>query len=205
MKKIPSKKPKLINLTPTGFLLLTLTILMTIGFNPSCFTKKSNLRLTIHLERKLLAKSSLLVFNFQEPYHAKQLGAYIAERFHLKLLESKKFKVVSLNNNSPWTRLGNNQEERLLEALAEAQDKKYDYILLGEVKNFYDGKINQSKISVQTRIIEVKTRITIFLAENSKISHSKDPSYPMMTSLSKFSHSPQLLADRLIEELIQKI
>jgi hypothetical protein len=159
----------------------------------------------VQLTGKNLAKSSLLVFNFREPPHAAGMGAYIAERFHINLLKSKKFKVVGLYNNSPWSRLGETEENRLLNALEECQDKNFDYILVGELKEFYDGGINPSRVNIKIRIIEVRSQITIFLAENYKESRGKDPSYPMTTKLSKRSKNPKILAEKIIEEFIKKM
>lgn len=186
-------------------LFIVVTLFSSLIANISCSPGTKKLNVVVQLSRKNLAKSSLLVFNFREPPHAAGIGAYIAERFHINLLKSKKFKVIGLYNNSPWSRLGETEEDRLLNALEECRDKKFDYILAGELKEFYDGGINQSRVYIKIRIIEVQSQITIFLAENYKESRGKDPSYPMATKLSKRSKHPEILAEKIIEEFIKKM
>ena len=186
-------------------LFMAVTLFFGLIVNFSCTPGHKKLNIVVQLPRKNLAQSSLLVVNFREPPHAAGIGAYIAERFHMNLLQSKKFRVVGLFNNSPWSRLGNTEEERLLNALEECQKKKFDYLLVGELKDFYDGGINPSRVEIKIRVIEVQSKITIFLAENYKESQGKDPSYPMTTKLSKRSKHPKILAEKIIREFIHKI
>lgn len=164
-----------------------------------------NLNVVLKLEREKLKRSSILIFNFREPSHAEGTGIFAAEVFHTHLLESKKFKVVSLDTSSAWGRLGETAEERLITLLGEGRDRKFDYILVGELKEFYYGGMNTSRVKMRVRIIEVPTKTTIFLADNSKEAESKDFHRPMDTRLAKKAKDPKLLVEKIIKEFIRKI
>jgi len=187
----------------------TLIILIFTGFLSTlcqnCALEKNKLNLFINLERKDLGRSSMLVLNFKEPHHASGLGAYTAERFHLHLLASQKVKVVSLYTLSPWYRLGDTEEQQLAVALEEARDKHYDYVMVGEIKEVFDGGIMQSRVTLKTRVLEVKTRTTILLAEHSQECKSKETSFPMSTDLSKRADSPLTMIDGMATALVKKL
>lgn len=188
----------------TTFIMLLLTVISA-GLWHGCSMDKNKLNVYIDLERKNLSRSSMLVLNFKEPLHASGLGAYTAERFHLHLLKSKKVKVVSLTTDSQWYRLGDTEEQQLAIALEEAGDKKYDYVLVGELKEVYDGGIMKSWVILKTRVMEVKTRTTILLAEHYKSNKSKETTFPMSAGLSKRAASPKLLVDAMAKALVKKL
>lgn len=171
----------------------------------SVIRKEKPLNIPVHMERKNLDKASILVFNFHEPEHARGEGAYVAERFHLNLLKSKKFRVASLFNDSPWNRIATAEEERLMLALEEGRKQKFDYILVGRLIEFFDGGATSTRVQLKVRIIEVSSRTTIFLAEHGSQAKSKDPSYPIATKLSRRATHPRQLAEKLIKEVIRKI
>jgi hypothetical protein len=81
----------------------------------------------------------------------------------------------------------------------------FDYILVGELKEFYYGGINKTRVKIKVRIIEVQTQTTIFLADNYEEHIGKDPSYPMDTKLTNRSRDPKIVAERVVKELINKI
>jgi hypothetical protein len=191
--------------TLVGMTLMAFVLVSGLLVNFSCTPGSKQQKVVVHLERKNLPQSSLLIFNFHEPLHAGGMGAYTAERFHVNLLETKKFQTVALYNDSPWNRLGKTEEERILFALEQGRDKKFDYILVGELTDFYDGMLNKSRLAVRVRIIDVRSQITVFLAENHGESQGKDPSYPMTTKLSQRSQSPKVLAEKIVKELVKAI
>lgn len=202
MKQLTGKTKKIAILPGMVLCLTTLSLLFV-----SCGVIRKEKRLTvpIHLERKNLEKASVLVFNFHEPDHAEGAGAFAAERFHLSLLQSKKFRVVSLFNNSSWSRIATAQEERLLLALEEGQRQTFDYVLVGQLLEFFDGGTTRSRVRLRVRIIEVSSRTTIFLAEHGTQAKSKDPSYPISTKLSRRAAHPRQLLEKLIKEVVGKI
>lgn len=182
---------------------ILLMAIVTVGC--AALQQDKNLEVFLNLKRQNLDRSSILIFNFKEPSYASGAGAQAAELFHSRLLKSKKFKVVGLFTDSPWPRLGESEEDRILYLLDDEQAKNFDYILVGELKDFYYGGINISRVKMKVRIIDVKTKTTIFLAENAKGDSGKDPHYPMNTHLTKKANSPQILAEKIVKELIKKI
>ena len=133
------------------------------------------------------------------------MGTYTAERFHFYLLDSKIFKIASLYTNSPWSRLGEAEEDRLLNALEEGQTKNFDYILVGHLKEFFPGGITKSRVKIRVRIIEVKTRTTIFLADNYKEHLGHDRTYPLNSRLTSTSTAPEALAEKIVKDFIKKM
>ncbi|MCP4152674.1 MAG: hypothetical protein GY757_33370 [bacterium] len=166
---------------------------------------KKNLRVIIKLNRENLKQSTLLIFNFKEPQHAQGKGLMLSELFHSAILRAKKFKVVAMNANSTWNRLAETEEERLLNALEEGKEKGFDYILVGDIKEFFFGAINKTRVRIKIRLIEVKTKTTVFLAENGKSAKSKDPNYPLNTKLAKYAKSPEAIAEKITKELVKMI
>jgi len=182
---------------------LLLMVILMVGC--AALQPEKTLEVFLDLNRKNLDRSSILIYNFKEPSYAVGAGAQTAELFHSRLLKSKKFKVVGLFTESPWPRLGESEEERILYLLDDEQAKNFNYILVGELKDFYYGGINISRVKMKIRIIDVKTRTTIFLAEDAKGDSGKDPHYPMNTRMTTKADSPQVLAEKIVMELIKKI
>lgn len=182
-------------------------ILLMVIITTGCTTLQpdKNLEVSLDLNRKNLDRSSILIFNFKEPSYAAGAGVQTAELFHSRLLKAKKFKVVGLLTDSPWPRLGESEEDRILYLLNDEQAKKFDYILVGELIDFYYGGINSSRVTMKIRIIDVKTKTTIFLAEDAKGDSGKDPHYPMNTRMTTKANSPQTLAEKIVKEIIKKI
>jgi len=202
MKPMDNKASQFISKSLTALAALLLILLHSFC---ASLDDRDPLQVFIQHKRENLWKHSLLVLNFQEPDYAKGAGATVAEMFHIQLLKSRKFKVVSLFTLSQWSVLGGNEEERLQLAIEEAQDRGFDYLLVGELKDFYDGGINQSRVDLKIRIIEIKTLITIFLAQCHSQSEGKDTSYPMTTKLTRRSHAPVRLVDEIIRQMLKKM
>lgn len=167
--------------------------------------QEENLKVALHLERENLAQSSILILNFKEPEYAKGMGAEVASLFHLQMLEAKKFQVISLNTHSLWSLIGDNEEENLMQALQETRERSFDYILVGELKEFYYGGLHPTRVFMKVRIIEVKSKTTIFLASHGIEMQGKDPNYPMQTQLARKSTAPLVLVEKLIRQIIKKI
>lgn len=187
---------------------ICIALLLTgVMFSSGCsiFHKDKHLNVTVHLPRETLGDATILVFNLKEPYYAEGMGAHVAELFHLYLLETRTFKVASLYSDSPWDRIAETEEKRLLQALMEAKDRDFRYILVGELRDFYYGGMNDSRVKMKIRIIEVPTRTTIYLASNYIDSKAKDPTYPLQTKLTKRSTPPKELAETVVREFVNEL
>jgi hypothetical protein len=192
-----------------AFFVLTVSLLLGISSSCAHWEKNKNLAIYINLERKNFSQSSVLVFNFQEPSYAEGMGVEVAGLFHLTLLESKAFKIAGLVTRSTWNRIADTEETRIADAIEEGKSKNYDYILVGELVDFFYGGLNPTRVKLKVRLIEVNTRITVFLAEYSKQSNAADTSFPMNTQLSnKAEHPKQLtieMAKALVKSLVKKL
>ncbi len=173
----------------------------------SCFLREPNRNLNVIIEHKKkdFRKASILIFNLKEPDHAKGKGTEVAALFHKHLLKGKKFNVASVYSNSPWSRLGETEELRLQNAVREGREKKYEYILVGDLQKWFYGGLNRTRVGLKIRLIDVKNGVTVFMAENEREKVAKDPSYPLDTKLGKTSVRPEVLADYVVWELVKKM
>lgn len=187
---------------------LILLILLSLVLScSSCiyWNKKPEVNVMIRSERKDIQKSSLLILNMVEPSYAAGSGAHTAEIFHNSLLKSKKFRVVGLCVDSPWVRVSDLEETRLMDAVEEARKRNFDYVLAGELTDYYYGGIQTSRVSLKIRVIEVATRITIFFAQYSRQNEARDSSFPMNTKLSGIAQPPEKLVIEMVDAFIAKM
>jgi hypothetical protein len=187
------------------FILFIMVVCLFAGISCASWGADKNLKISIHLDRKNLARSSILVFSFKEPGYAEGMGVQVAELFQSSLLKSKKFKVTALYGDSTWGRIHELEEKRLLYAMEAGQSQKYDYILVGELREFFQGGISPTRVSFKIRVIEVETRATIILAEYDKQSNAKDPTFPMDGQLSQKAIHPRQLAESMVNEMVKKL
>lgn len=167
--------------------------------------ENKNLKIYINLKKKGIDKASILIFNFKEPEYAESKGKIAASIFHKYLLKSKKFHVVSINNNSSWVKLGETEEERLKNAIKSGKEKNFDYIFVGELTKYIYANVNNSEVGMKIRIIDTNKGKTFFYAEDSKKQQGADPSFPLDTKLTDKSKKPELLIEEIAKELISKI
>lgn len=196
------------NIPMKNKILIVLLLASGLLFHVSCIwlTKENpNLKIPIRLERKDLHRASLLIFNFREPSYAEGMGAYTARLMHTAMLKKRAFKVAALDTASPWARIADEEETRLLDALEEGKTHHVDYILVGDILDCQYGAMTPTRVSLRFRIIEVATRATIFMAENGKVSTSTDPTFPMNTHLSEKALPPNRLMEALIAETLNKL
>jgi hypothetical protein len=182
-----------------------LLILVLILFNCSLVHKNHPVQIYIKNKDIDLKSNSLLIFNFKEPGYALESGIHAAQLCHQKLLKAKTFKTISIENNSPWNRLGETDEERLQNAISEGREKHYSTVLVGEIIEYIYGGINQSRIQIKLRIIDVNSKTTLFYAGIKKSNSSKDPSYPLDTKLADPAMSPDELLNIALLEIIKEI
>jgi hypothetical protein len=188
-------------------ILMLAVILPVLGVLNQCavMNPQKGMNVVVHLQRDNLPDSTILIFNLGEPGYAGGAGKKVAELFHLGFLHYRAFKVASLYSDSPWDRIADNEEERLMLALQEAKEKNFDYILVGDLREFFYGAINPSRVNMKVRVIEVESRATIFLANHYMEHQGRDPNYPMQTKFSKQSAEPVKLAELMVDMFIRKL
>lgn len=151
------------------------------------------------------SRKSIMVLNFKEPDYAKTKGKHAGLVFHKHLLNSKKFYMVSLNNNSTWYQYGKTEEEKLQTAMKEGREQNVDFIFVGEIIDYVFGGLNKTKVRVKARVIEVKTGITFFMGEYTKTDLGKDISYPLSTKLTNTSDIPNKVMNKIAKKIIFKL
>lgn len=168
------------------------------------WVRDRNVNEIINFKRPNLGHCSVLILNFREPPHALGSGVKTAELFHQEILKMKKFKLAALQVNSQWDRLDETEEERLLRAMTEGEEKGLDYILLGDVREYYSGGLTDTRVRIRVRLIELATRTTVFLAENQETFSSKDGGF-MDASLAEKAAPAERAAARVVWELVKRI
>lgn len=159
----------------------------------------------LHSDRPDMEKASLLVFRFREPSEAAGKGVLLAQYSQEILLQRRLFRVISPNTDTPWERLGESEEQRLLQALAVGVERGYDYILVGEVGQYVYGGLQASRVELKVRLIETRSRATVFFARHMLQAAAREASYPMDTQMSEYSLHPDRLARRVLTELLARL
>jgi hypothetical protein len=148
---------------------------------------------------------TVLVFPFREPSYAAGKGQLAGRFCHELLIAGRNFRVVGQYLESPWDRLGESEEARLLAAVSEGAAKGFDVVLLGELTEYRFGQLTPSRVGVRLRLIEVATRVTRFFGENARQHAGKDPTYPLDTRLMEPAMPADQLARRVLAELLGTI
>ena len=169
------------------------------------YDKNKGLNIFIHQAEFDYSRSSIIVFNFRKPNYTESAGRIAARTFHQKLLESKLFYMVRLNNNSSWDRYAETEEEMLKTAMAEAKALKTRFVLLGEVEDFIFGGLNKTRVKLKVRIIDVHSGVTYFMCSYVKTDIGKDKPYPLTTKITPNSMLPDRLLEEMAVKIIQKI
>jgi hypothetical protein len=162
-------------------------------------------RIVVDLQRQDLARSSLLVFTFKAPAHAEEKGALATALCQELLLEKRLFRVAAQDTRSPWNRLGDGEEAQLRTALAEGEKQGFNYILAGEITDYVWGGMNRTRVGLKLRIIDVRTRITVFFAEHRLEKEPQEKSSPLTARLSAPADAPDLLLKQALGEIIDRL
>lgn len=184
------------------------TMVMAAGFLwTGCATlapRKTNpeLRLFMAARKADFKGKSVLVFPFREPAYAAGKGQLAGRYCQEILIAGRGFRVVGQYLDSPWDRLGESEEARIMAAVREGAAKGFDVVLLGELTEYRFGSLNPSRVAVRLRLIDVATRVTRFFGENARQHAGKDPTYPLDTRLVQPAMPADQLARRVLAELL---
>lgn len=188
------------------WLVLCLTPLLT----TSCTSVKARSHpvapeVMVNLQRPDIERSSLLVFAFIDPDYAEGKGVLAASLCQELMLRERIFRVVALDSRTPWARLGDSEEARLRAAMAEGQKQGFDYIATGEISDFVWGEMNQTRVRLKLRIIDTRSRITVFFATHRLSEQPKDKSTPLNARLNAPASTPDLLLKQALDEMIAQL
>ncbi len=181
------------------------SFLLILSFNSCLLNKKNpNLEIIINHDKEDFYKSSILIFNFMAPDYNLESGKIASATAKNILLKEKIFKVIS-EDYFDWDLAGKSEEEKIVKAMIKAKKAGYDYLMIGNVKDFIYGGLNKTKVRVKIRIIELKSRITVFMAENSLAQDYKEGEHPFNPKLSKESMKPQKLIYYVMKGIFSKL
>ncbi len=168
-------------------------------------SRRSGPDVFLDLQRGDLGTSSLLVFTFAEPAEAAGKGALAATACHELLLAARTFRVVALDARTPWERMGESEESRLLSVLAAGQRQGYDYVAVGEVTDFVYGGSGRARAGARLRIIDTRSRVTVFFAAQRLEEAGHDKSYPLDTRLGVPAPSPEQLLRQALDRILRRL
>ena len=104
-----------------------------------------------------------MVLPFESPSYQPEVGMYTAKLFFKRLLGRSRFDAISFSQNTDWFERGRSWEGRTELALKTGRAQKSDYILIGSVDRYLEGRITNNMVTVTVRLIEVETgKVTYF-------------------------------------------
>lgn len=164
----------------------------------------SPVRVVIELPAIDLASRKVAIPDFQVPQEALGMGAMFADVLQRIVLERKLFLEVSRQLPVVWTHPGETMDAQLARIRVQSASLGYDLVLVGGVNSIFYGGIEDSRLAITLRVVEVKSGKTVFMATNQATSTPKDPSYPLDTQLTKSAQGPEQLAEKVLQQIVAR-
>ncbi len=148
---------------------------------------------------------SLLIMRFKTPNYDNRIGKLGAEIFHQEFLRKNVLKKVVLDNYTEWTVKYKDEESSIKNGIRIAEKKGYDLLLLGWVDKIVYGKLTGTEIILKIRLIEVKTKKTLWYERDYKRTKALDKSYPIETKLSEPAPSVESTMRGLAKKMVSNM
>jgi TolB-like protein len=121
---------------------------------------------TVYMRKELPPQETtvkLTVLPFESPSYYPEIGMYTSKLFYQQLLKKKEFEV-SFSQEADWHERGGSWIGKTELAVEEGRKLMSDYIIIGRVDHYMVGHITSNRVTVTTRLIEVKTGETLYFA-----------------------------------------
>lgn len=142
-----------------------------------------------------LRGSSIGVFDFSSSDQSQGLGRSIAQNTHKYLLKYKFMRLVELARICP---------AGIENAIEIGRSKGCDLILLGHVDEFLYGGLNtNSKVSISIRVIDVRTKVTLwYITGRMEGRYEEHSDYILFTKDTREAPPPRILCAKVMRELL---
>ena len=153
----------------------------------SCVLKVNDTKKDKFLKGKIAEpeSKSLLILQFKTPLYDSKIGKIAAEIFHQELLRKNILKKAVLDTQAEWVVKYRDDETSIKNALLIGEKRGFDFILLGWIDKIIYGKLTGTEIVLRVRVIEVKTKKTIWYERDIKKTKAHDKSFPIESKLSE--------------------
>jgi hypothetical protein len=170
---------------------------MTLIHHPQTYNRPFINVITKHNLEDIQA-SSIGIFDFGHSAKIKGLGAGFAQFTKDYLLSKKFIRLIELVNKRAGT---------VDQCIKISREMGYDLILVGHITEIFYGGINtNSKISISIRIIDVRTKVTLWYAKGYMEGQYEEPAdYIFFINGSKAAPFPSELGGLLVKELLNEI
>jgi hypothetical protein len=166
----------------------------------NCITSKPDLQTNVIIKHNLedIQISSIGIFDFSYSSQLQGLGTSLAQITKDYLLSKKFIRQIELVGKRAGT---------IDQCIKIGSKMGYDLILVGYISDiFYGGISTSSKISISIRIIDVKTKVTLWYAKGHMEGQHEEPvDHIFYVKESKAAPFPSELGGLLVKELLNKI
>jgi hypothetical protein len=175
----------------------------------SCILKVNDTKRDKFLKGKIEQpeSKSLLILQFKTPFYDSKIGKTTAEIFHQELLRKNILKRATLDTQTEWVVKYKDDETSIKNALSIAKKRGFDLILLGWVDKIVYGKLTGTEIILKIRLIEIKSKKTIWYERDIKKTKAHDKSYPIESKLSEpapsIEYSIRALAKNMVSSMFE--
>jgi len=181
-------------------LILTSFVLFLIFSLQNCMTLIHHPQTNVIIKHNLedLQASSIGIFDFGHSAELKGLGSGFAQFTKDYLLSKKFIRLIELVEKRAGT---------VDQCIKIGREMGYDLILVGYITEiFYGGISTNSKISISIRIIDVRTKVTLWYAKGYLEGQYEEPAdYIFFINGSKAAPFPSELGGLLVKELLNEI
>ena len=156
---------------------------------------RPDIEIIIESEPKKIKAASIGIFDFNNPTELIDLGCGLAQLAHKHLLKNSFIQLVELTRMYP----GNVED-----AIKIGRNKGYDLIFLGYINDFFYGGLSaNSKVDISIRVIDVRTKVTLwYITGHMEGQYKKLTDYILFVKDSKEAPSPYLLCSVVMNELL---
>ncbi len=186
------------------FCLISLFLICFFFGQTACVHLKAPAAVNVILKKEGLdfTGKKVAIPDFSVPEHGAGLGVSFADILQSILMERAVFAETSRDLPVVWTHPGETLESRFGGLAEAAEQRGFDFILIGEVERLFYGGLEDTTLDLKLRLIDVRTKKDFFVARHKAVSTTKDQSYPLDTKLTTPADSPRMLAEKTLRQIV---